>query len=177
VAERSCRHQIRTVGKGWSEHGREIAVTYREFLRQIVIEGNLVLVIEVHGLIPIAFGHFIHAHEAVGEKAIQSLVGVEEIRFFVGAQPAVVQVRQHAASGIVEGEHSPAFVVDIRIRATEVFRWIDCAGQAVDTLMITFCARAIAIVIGTAGREGQNTEIVVERMVFLHHHNDVIHLV
>src|SRR6266404_3290856 len=46
MSERSCRHQIRAVGKRGAEHGREVAVVDGKFLRQIVVKRKIFL---IHG--------------------------------------------------------------------------------------------------------------------------------
>src|SRR5579864_7882233 len=51
MAKRSGGQQVRAIGECWPQDRREIAVIHGKLLRQIIVEGNLVLVVEGHRLI------------------------------------------------------------------------------------------------------------------------------
>src|SRR5258708_39730421 len=93
MAEGGGGAKIGAVGEGGSKYGREIAVIDGELLCQIVVEGDFVLGVEVHGLIfggvfcsggVDLCGHVIDAHEAVSEEILESVVGVIEVGFAMG---------------------------------------------------------------------------------------------
>jgi hypothetical protein len=90
MAEGGGSEEIGAVGEGGSKYRREVAVVNGELLRQIVIERDFVLGVEVHCLIfgrvfgtalIDLFGHVVDANEAVGEEVFEGVVGVIEVGF------------------------------------------------------------------------------------------------
>src|SRR6202040_666641 len=76
-------HEVGAVGEGGSEDRGEVAVVDGELLREIVVEGDFGLGVEVHGLIfrgvfysgrVDLFGHVVDADEAVGEEVLEGVV-------------------------------------------------------------------------------------------------------
>src|SRR5207302_10574433 len=51
MPKRSCGHKIGAVRKRRTEQRGEVAIVDGEFLRQVVVERNVVLVVEPHGLV------------------------------------------------------------------------------------------------------------------------------
>src|SRR5476651_2298439 len=92
VAKRSGSHQERTVGKRGTQHGREIAVIHRKFLRQIVVKRNFVLVVEYHGLVVSVFFHafvdllalVVDEDKAIHQRLKERVIGVIEVGFAMG---------------------------------------------------------------------------------------------
>src|SRR5690349_19801458 len=99
-----------------------------------------------------------------------------EVGFTMGAGPAVIEIRSHAAARVMERKHRAAVVVAVGIAAREIASRVHAAAQAVYARMVIFAAAAIVsitvfppgIVIWAARRIGQRAEIVIERMVLLH---------
>src|SRR5215831_10683794 len=88
----------------------------------------------------------------------------------------MIEVRNHAAARRLERAHDRPVVVQIRIRAIEC-SVVNPARQSVHTLVIPGCALAVAIVVWASRRVCQCTEVIVKRMILLHHDDDVVYLV
>src|SRR6266567_4571177 len=121
MAKRGGSQQERAVGKSWTEHGRKITVADGKILCQAVIERQLALVVEVHGLV---FGcvlnaivyllrDVIYAHKPIAETLEQRAVGMIEVGFLVRRRPAMIKVGQNAAPGIVESQNRMTIFVNV----------------------------------------------------------------
>jgi hypothetical protein len=95
----------------------------------------------------------------------------------VSADPAVIEVGDYATGRIVESIDGAAVVVEIAIGAIQAAFCRNGASKAVDTFVIGAGTGSVAAVIRTAGSVGERSEIIVERMVFLHDDDDVIDFV
>ena len=100
----------------------------------------------------------------------------------------MIEVWYYAPSGIVERKDAVAaagaVAIDIRVEATQGTSRDFQASESIDALVIAFAAASSAIpvkieefrrVIRGAGGVGQRPKIVIEGMVFLHNHDNVIH--
>jgi hypothetical protein len=84
----------------------------------------------------------------------------------------------------VEREHLAGVVVDVGIGAGERAVARHLAGQPVDAAVVVGAAAAVVRVsvvrirgvVDTAGGIGERTEVIVKRIIFLHHHNDVLQI-
>ncbi len=181
MPERGRRHQVEAVGNGWSDHGRKLPVADREVFGQVVIERDV-------GLVEIGDRRIlgrrdpvdrrlgvVHPHEAVHLGVHQREVRVLVVDLLVGREPAVIQVRDHAAREAVEGLHRMAVDIQVVIIAVQLAAFLEVAGQPVDAAVVAVRADRIGLVIGAARRVGQDPEIVVEGVVLLHHDDDVLH--
>ncbi|MDX6464856.1 MAG: hypothetical protein QOE55_8553 [Acidobacteriaceae bacterium] len=196
MAERGGGHEIGAVGEGGSEDGGEVAVVDGELLRQIVVEGDFALGVEVHGLIfggvfcsgrVDLFGHVVDAHEAVSQEVLEGVVGVIEVGFAMGGEPAVVEVGADAAARVVKDGDDLAVFIDVAVRADEVAADVELAGESVDAGVVIFRAAGsvvaaivvtvmLGLVIGTTRRQCEGSEVVIEGVVLLHDDDDVLDL-
>ena len=101
VPEGGRRQCVGAIGKGRSDHRREIPIADREGLRQPVVEGQIVVVVEGHGVVRQALrvglqGGVVDAHESVVRTLAQRIRGMVEVRLLVTARPPVVQIRAGA---------------------------------------------------------------------------------
>ena len=87
----------------------------------------------------------------------------------------MIEIGAGAIFQLVKCVYGAAVVIQIRIRASEVAMRVDGAGEPIHTTMIVL--RAGAAMVWTHGVVRQRTEVVVERMVLLHHDNYVVDLV
>ena len=117
-------------------------------------------------------------------RLLKGAVRGGEVRLVVRPDPAVIEIGNDAAAVVVEGEHDAVVVVAVGVEADQLVVGGE-AGQPVDAAVIVLAAAvvvAIAIpiaarmVVGAARRIGERAEVVVERMVLLHHDDDVIDL-
>jgi len=102
------------------------------------------------------------------------------------ANPSVIEVGAVAIRLLVKGLDEPIFVVAILIDANErTLRPVAMTIQSVDALMIVsrgyvWVADSIvwfpALMVLAAWHVRQNAEVIVERMILLHHDNNVIDL-
>jgi hypothetical protein len=106
--------------------------------------------------------------------------GVREVDLAMGTDPAVVEIGNDAALGVVEGRDHAAIVVEVGVRAANATRAVDAAAQAVDAVVVIRSAAAAIIaiavavaacaprpVIRAARRIGQRAEVVIERVILL----------
>jgi hypothetical protein len=94
----------------------------------------------------------------------------------VGADPAVIEVGDYATGRIVERVDCAAVVVEIAVGAIQSAAGCNGASQGVDAFVVGGGAGSVSVVIRTAGSIGERSEIIVERMVFLHDDDDVVDL-
>ena len=81
----------------------------------------------------------------------------------------------HAAGGRLKGKDGIAVFIDIRVGATEnATRY--STSQAINASVAHIEARPIAVEVQTTQCVGQRTEIIVERIFFRHHDDDVVDL-
>jgi hypothetical protein len=81
----------------------------------------------------------------------------------------------------MESEYCAAIVVPVGIAAGEISSGVNAAAQAINTRVVIFAAAAIMIiaifspgaVVRATRRIRQRSEIVIERMVLLHDHDNV----
>ena len=176
MAEGGSGHEVGTVGEGGSEDRGEVAIVDGELLCEIVVEGDFALGVEVHGLIfrgvfysgrVDLFGHVVDADEAVGEEVLEGVVGVVEVGFAMGGEPAVVEVGADAAAGVVKDGDDLAVFIDVAVRTDEVAAYVEVAGESVDASVVVFgAARSVVVatvvivmlglVIGTTRSECDN---------------------
>src|SRR5207248_10227966 len=84
MPKRSCGHKIGAVRKRRTEHRGEVAIVDGEFLRQVVVERNVVLVVEPHRLVfrrvlgPVVdlSGEVIDSDEAITQNACERVVRI-----------------------------------------------------------------------------------------------------
>src|SRR5262245_61244920 len=120
MAEGRRRQQIGAIGERWAQHRTEITVADGEFLCQVVVERNFILVVEVHGLVFRGvlhavvglFADIVDANKTVAAAIMQRVVGAGEVALLVRAAPAVVKIRHNAAAGVMKGQHGGAVVSD-----------------------------------------------------------------
>src|SRR6185503_4294767 len=188
VPERGRGQEVRPVGERRAQERREEPIADRELARELVVEWDLVLVVETHGVV--VSGRLdtavrllvlvVDPHEAVHRSVSPRVVGVIEVDLAVRAYPLVIEVRGHAAVRIVKRERGAAVIVEVCVRAVEVSGGVDLAAQTVDAAMIVRPAAAAVVgvavaiiamvpgaVIWAAWREREGTEVVVERMILL----------
>ena len=184
MAEGGRRERVRAIRKRRSDHRREVPIADRERLGEPVIEGQVAIVVVPHRLV---FGvalpgvdllrRVVHAHEAVIRAVPQRIRRMVEVRLLVRSGPPVVEVRFGAVVGQFEGAdplHPRRRIgVEVPVAAVETGP-LPLASETVDAAMVASCARAGMI--WTARHVRQHPEVVVERMVFLHHDDDVVHL-
>ena len=196
MAEGGGGHKVRAVGEGGSEDGGEVAVVDGELLGEIVVEGDFALGVEVHGLIFSGvfysgridlFGHVVDADEAVGEEVLERVVGVIEVGFAMGGEPAVVEIGADAAARVMKDGDDLAGFIFVAVGADEVAADVEVAGESVDASVVVFgAARGVVaatlvtvmlgLVIGTTRSECEGSEVVIEGVVLLHDDDDVLDL-
>ena len=100
-----------------------------------------------------------------------------EVCLLVRSGPPVVEIRCGAVVGQLEGAdplHPRRRIgVEVPVAAVETGP-LPLASETVDAAMVA--SRARAGMIWTARHVRQHPEVVVERMVLLHHDDDVVHL-
>src|SRR5207244_11979934 len=97
MPKRSCGHKIGAVRKRRTEQRGEVAIVDGEFLRQVVVERNVVLIVEPHrlvfrrglGSIIELPSHVINSDEAITQKACKLAVEVEGVHMFMNCKPGL----------------------------------------------------------------------------------------
>ena len=84
------------------------------------------------------------------------------------------QIWNYATAHRLERAHDRRVVIQIRIRAIE-HSVVSPARQSVHALVIPGCALAVAIVVRASRRVCQCPELIVKRMILLHHDDDVVY--
>src|SRR5712671_2874530 len=100
-------------------------VADRELLSQIVIKRDLILIVEVDGLIVGStlhtvvwlLGLIVHPDESIVEALAQCIHWVCVVVLSMRGKPGVIQVRRNASPGVVKREDLATVIVKIRIEA------------------------------------------------------------
>src|SRR5580692_5342183 len=150
MAEGGGGQQIGAVGKGGAEDRGEVTIADGELLGEVVIEGNVSLRVETHGLIVgcgfdavvVLLGDVIDADEPVAFDVVKRVHGMEEVDLFVGLEPGMIEVGAGAAAIVVEGKDGAAVVVGVGVEAGDVAGFVGFASQAVDAVVIVFATAA-----------------------------------
>src|SRR5262249_57656708 len=115
-----------------------------------------------------------------GRARPQHVVDLPEVPLLVAAVPAVLEVGTGTQTGIVKRSDGATEVAAVAVAAGEHPRVLwRLAGQAVDAGVVGLRAgmTSLGAVVRRARDVGQRPEVIVEGVVLLHHHDDVIHLV
>ena len=121
-----------------------MAVADGELLGQVIIKGNVGLIIEADGLIfggsfhaiVDLLGAVVHAHEAVHEALAEGVAWICVVGFPMGGEPRVIEVRSGATAGLMEGEDLGTVVVEVGIETVESAGGVELAGETVDARMV-----------------------------------------
>ena len=89
----------------------------------------------------------------------------------------MIQIRWRASPRIVERKHRATVVVEIGVETRQIAGCVRLAGQSIHAVVVFLWAAAKPGVIRAAWRVRQCPEVIVERVVFLHHNDDVLDLV
>src|SRR5882724_2186634 len=100
-------------------------VAEREFLSQVVIKRDLILVVEVDGLIVgrtlhtvvWLLGLIVHTDESIAQALPQGVHRVRVVILSMRGKPGVIQVRSNASSGVVKREDLATVIVKIGVEA------------------------------------------------------------
>ncbi len=99
VPEGRRRQLVETVRERLIQGGREVRVADREVVVEVVVEGQVGLVVVTHGPMTCGIGRY---HVLLRETVHQAVVP-----FVVGARPRMVQVADLAVVGLVERRDDP----------------------------------------------------------------------
>jgi hypothetical protein len=102
---------------------------------------------------------------------------MKEVDLFVGLKPGMIKVGAGAAPVVVEGKDGTAVVVEVGVEAGDVAGFVGFAGQAVDAVVVVFPTAPEFVVVGAAWGIGERAEVIVEGVVLLHDHDDVLDFV
>src|ERR1700722_12216743 len=94
VTKGSRGHEIGAVREGGSEDGGKVAVVDGEVLSEVVVQREIGLGVEPHGVVEVVglLSRVIHAHEAVAAGVEKRIVGMKEVGFLVHGKPGVVEI-------------------------------------------------------------------------------------
>src|ERR1700674_5838880 len=86
----------------------------------------------------------------------------------------MIEIGRHASSGIMERKHRSAAVIEIGVETRQIACRVYLARQSIHALVVFLAASAGGRVISARWCIAQSPEIVVERVVLLHHDNYVL---
>jgi len=121
-------------------------------LPQVVIERDVGLSEEADGLIfggifdaiVDLLGAVVHRYETIHEALPESVAWVYVVDFLMGGEPGVIETRNDAAAGLVEGEDLRAIVVEVGIETVEGAGGVGQAREAVDATMVIGVAAIVS---------------------------------
>src|SRR5260370_32842281 len=169
MPERGCRQQIEAVRNSRADHAAMVTVVNRKRLGERIVERQIVLIVEAHGLV---FGrvldaivrllsHIVDPGEAVVGARLEHAVRRRVVAFLVTACPSVIEVGRGAIVIGMKRRDRRAGNVRIRISAAvSAVRMRDATKSLDASCWMRILRARLALrgaVIGTVLRECQHT--------------------